>query len=263
VSAEGVTRVRRRGAVILDNNTVYDTSISYTALGVLAVLLARPDDAPKGYRTLLRPEAGVGQASILSAFRELRSAGYRYQFLRTVTTPTGNKVYTDTYIYEAPVSLEMAKRDHFDTTGQVAIDVPDRRKSKATLASVPDAQDPDAQDPGAHAPAAQTPGGASVGFQALEKTPAQINQREANGTPVENSKAGQVLPSQPTAAAGNAATPKAPLTLTPEQMERNRQGAARARAALRGLQAADAAGAPAGITNEVAPLRIDQRGATA
>lgn len=261
MSAEGITRVKRRGAVILDNNTVYDDSISYTALGVLAVLLARPDDAPKGYRTLLRPDAGVGQASILSAFRELRSAGYRYQFLRPVTTPKGNRVYTDTYIYDTPVSLEMAKRDHFDTTGAVAIDMPDRRAGKGTLASVPDAQDPDAQDPGAQDPAAQNPGGAS-GLSGSEKTPEQINQREATGAPVENSHGAQELPAQGRAAAGDAAT-KAPLTLTAEQMERNRQGAARARAALRGQHAAAAAGQPEQGIKEVAALRHDQERATA
>lgn len=249
MSAEGITRVKRRGALVLDNNTVYDQSISYTALGVLAVLLARPDDAPKGYRTLKRPEAGVGQASILSAFRELREAGYRYQFLRPETTPSGNRVYTDTYIYETPVSLEMAKRDHFEATGKVAIDVPDRRKG----ARVPDAQDPDAQASGAQDPDAQTPGDASVGFSGPEKTPGQINQREASepaGAPVENSQGAQELPAQPRAAAADGAAPK-PVGLTPEQMARNARGAAAARAALR-------AGRTQEHSKEVAPLRHDQ-----
>ena len=122
-------------------------------------------------------------------------------------------------------SLEMAKRDHFEVTGQPAMEVTDRRKSKGTLASVPDAQDPDAQDPDAQAPDAQRPGFAAVGFS---PTNAEINQREASEEP----KATETLPSQPTAAPSNAATPK-PLGLTPEQMELNRQGAAMARAALR------------------------------
>jgi len=215
-------RIRRRGSLVLANDTVYDRNLSYNALGVLAVLLARPDDAPKGYRTLLRP--GVGQGSILTAFRELRANGYRYQFYRTETTPKGNRVYTCTYIYEIPVSLEMAKRDHFDSTGQPATEVTDRRKSKGTLASVPDAQDPDAQDPDAQAPDAQRPGSAAVGFSPSIE---EINQREATETPHEP-------PSQPAAAPSNAATPK-PLGLTPEQMELNKKGAAMARAALKGL----------------------------
>lgn len=218
-------RIRRRGSLVLANETVYDRNLSYTALGVLAVLLARPDDAPKGYRTLLRP--GVGQASILTAFRELRTNGYRYQFYRTETTPKGNRVYTCTYIYEVPVSLEMAKRDHFEVTGQSAIEVTDRRKSKGTLASVPDAQDPDAQDPDAHAPDAQRPGFAAVGFS---PTNAEINQREAT----EPEKPAQELPSQPPATPANAAA-KPYTGITPEQMELNKKGAAMARAALKGV----------------------------
>jgi hypothetical protein len=232
VSAEGITKVRRRGSLVLDNNTVYDNTISYAALGVLGVLLARPDDAPKGYRTLLRPAAGVGQASILSAFRELRAAGYRYQFLRSETVGGHNRVLTDTYIYELPVSLAEAKRDHFEATGHVAIDMPDRRKSKGTLASVPDAHAPDAHAPGAHAPAAQNLGSAAGGFSASPKTVEEINQREASET------AGTQLPAQPGAAAADDAAPRpqalSPFGLTPEQQSLNRQGAALARAALRG-----------------------------
>lgn len=217
-------QIRRRGSLVLANETVYDRNLSYTALGVLAVLLARPDDAPKGYRTLLRP--GVGQASILSAFRELRANGYRYQFYRTESTLKGNRVYTCTYIYEVPVSLEMAKRDHFETTGMIAQEVPDKRQSKGTLASVPDAQDPDAQDPDAQAPDAQRPSSASVGFT---PTNAEINQREASG----NEKTAEELPSPPPATPVNDA-PKPYKGITPEQMELNRQGAAKARAALKG-----------------------------
>lgn len=224
-------RIRRRGSLVLANETVYDRSLSYTALGVLAVLLARPDDAPKGYRTLLRPEAGVGQASILSAFRELRANGYRYQFYRTASTPKGNRVYTSTYIYEIPVSLEMAKRDHFETTGQAAVEVEDKRKSKATLASVPDAQEPDAQEPDAHAPEAQRPSSASVGFT---PTNAEINQREAS-EPVENDKKPKTLPAQ---SAGNRPNDASPFGITPRQAEINSKGAALARAALQGKLAA-------------------------
>lgn len=156
-NTEGITKLRRRGAVVIDNNTVYDSSISYSALGVLAVLMARPDDAPKGYRSLLRKDARVGQSAILAAFRELRAAGYRYQFLRTTSTRQGRaKVVTDTYISETPISLEEAKQWHFEATGLVAIDMPDRRTSKATLASPTGAQSTGAQSTGAQSPDAQT-----------------------------------------------------------------------------------------------------------
>lgn len=226
MSSEGITRVRRRGAVVLDNNTVYDDTLSYTALGVLAVLLARPDEAPKGYRTLLRPNAGVGQKSILSAFRELRAGGYRYQFLRTVTTPDGNKVYTDTYIYDTPVTLEMAQRDHFVEHGIPAIPVPDRRKGKGTLASLRDAHDRDAHERAAHDRVAQRTGSAGVTFSGSPKPVEQINQGPDNDETPDQ-------PSQPAPPQANDAKPRPFMGITEEQKQRNREGAARARAALR------------------------------
>lgn len=121
----------------MQNITVYDSQLSYAALGVLAVMLARPDDAPKGYRSLMRP--GVGQKSILSAFGELRAGGYRYQFYRHEADERGRMhIYTDTYIYDVPTSLEDAKRDHFEETGKVAIDVKGksaRAKAEAAAAA--------------------------------------------------------------------------------------------------------------------------------
>ena len=218
-------KIRRRGSVVLANSTVYDTSISYAALGVLAVLLARPDDAPKGYRTLMRSEASVGQASILSAFRELRVAGYRYQFYRTENTLRGNRVYTCTYIYEEPVSLEMAKRDHFNETGCDPIEVPDRRKG----ARVPDAQEADAQEPDAQAPDAQRPSSASVGFS---PTNAEIDQREPRAEEPEKA-AEPTVPAQSTEQHRDDAASRL-YGITAEQAQRNTKGAALARAALRG-----------------------------
>jgi hypothetical protein len=218
-------RIRRRGSVVLANSTVYDTSISYAALGVLAVLLARPDDAPKGYRTLMRKEASVGQASILSAFRELRQGGYRYQFYRTETTPKGNRVYTCTYIYEEPVSLEMAKRDHFNETGCEPIEVGDKRKKRGEGARVPDAHEPDAHEPDAHEPDPQRPSSAAVGFS---PTDAEINQRQEGPKKPQ----GEEPPSQPAGKRRDAATK--PIGITPEQAQRNAKGAALARKALRG-----------------------------
>lgn len=216
-------RIRRRGSLVLANDTVYDGSISYTALGVLAVLLARPDEAPKGYRTLMRPDAGVGQASILSAFRELRANGYRYQFYRTATTPKGNRVYTCTYIYELPVSLDMARRDHFDSTGQEALEVNNAPSSKGILASVPDAQGPDAQ-----APDAQRPSSASVGFSPSTE---EFNHRAREST-VPTAPIVTKPEPDPLASARNI------LGITARQAEINSKGAALARAALRAEKAA-------------------------
>lgn len=161
---EGRTLVRRRGAVIVPNETIYDSSISYAALGLLAILLARPEDAPQGYRTLMRP--GVGQKAILSAFKELREAGYRYQFLRSVPQSVGRpKLVTDTYVSDKPISLEEAKRWHFDSTGEVAYEKGEReaqRKAgeeaatKGTLASLSAAHKDAAHSSAAHSRAAQS-----------------------------------------------------------------------------------------------------------
>lgn len=154
---QGVTRYRRRGQVSLPNETVYDDRISYAALGLLAILLARPDEAPSGYRNLLRPKAHVGQASLLAALRELGTAGYRRQYLRSATSSRGrNIVLTDTYIVDTPTTDAEFRSWHREATGQEPIDMPDRRATKGTLASVRGAHDRGAHDRVAHEAGAQT-----------------------------------------------------------------------------------------------------------
>lgn len=153
---EGITRVRR-GSVSIPNQTVYDDSISYAALGLLAILLARPEDAPQGYRNLLRPRASVGQASILAGLRELGAAGYRRQFLRTSSNARGrNVVLTDTYLSEAPLTHEQFRTWARQSTGVEPIEMPDRRASKGTPARHRDAHNRDAHEGEAHGPGAQT-----------------------------------------------------------------------------------------------------------
>jgi hypothetical protein len=141
--------------VSIPNQTVYDSTISYAALGLLAILLARPTDAPQGYRNLLRP--GVGQSSILAGLRELVAAGYRAQFLRTSSNAQGrNIVLTDTYLSDTPLTVEQYRAWHREATGVEPIPMPDRKKSKGTLASVRDAHNRDAHDREAHERGAQT-----------------------------------------------------------------------------------------------------------
>lgn len=155
-AAEGVTRVRR-GSVSIPNQTVYDSSISYAALGLLAILLARPEDAPQGYRNLMRPAANVGQASILSGLAELNRAGYRAQFLRTSSNAKGrNTVVTDTYLSESPLTPEQYRTWARQATGVEPIPMPDRKANKGTLASVRDAHNRDAHEREAHEAGAQT-----------------------------------------------------------------------------------------------------------
>lgn len=153
---EGKTYIRR-GSVSIPNQTVYDDSISYAALGLLAIMLARPADAPQGYRAFLRPKVKVGQAGVLGPMEELRAAGYRRQFLRTTSGANRKaKVVTDTYISESPLSHDEYRQWHREATGKEPIELPDRKKSKATLATVSDAHSSDAHSSDAHTPDAQT-----------------------------------------------------------------------------------------------------------
>ena len=153
---EGRTWIRR-GSVSIPNQTVYDREISYAALGLLTIMLARPADAPQGYRAFLRPDARVGQAGVLGPMAELVEAGYRRQFLRTTSGPNGKaRVVTDTYISEERLTPEQFRTWHRQATGVEPIEMPNRKKDKGTLASVSDAHNSDAHSSGAHNPDAQT-----------------------------------------------------------------------------------------------------------
>ena len=183
---EGAVRVRRRGAVIVPNETIYDQALSYNALGLLAVLLARPEDAPRGYRTLMRP--GVGQKAILGGFKELREAGYRFQFLRSVPQASGRpRLVTDTYVSDTPISLEEAKRWHFDATGEVGIEAGERKAAKqageesatkGTLASLSGAHSSGAHSSASHSRVAQ-----DKNLPGLEKN---TQGKSINGEPAES-----------------------------------------------------------------------------
>lgn len=100
----GRTFVRRRGTTVVPNSTVFDVDISFTALGVLTFLLARPERAPQGYRALLG--RGLGQKAILATFKELGAAGYRHQI--KVRHEAG-RVITHTVVSEDPISDETAR----------------------------------------------------------------------------------------------------------------------------------------------------------
>lgn len=100
----GRTFVRRRGTTPLPNATVHDGRLSYAALGMLAVILARPEQAPQGYRALVG--RGLGEKAVQQALRELSDAGYRHQF----TTSSGDRALrTDTVISEDPITREEAE----------------------------------------------------------------------------------------------------------------------------------------------------------
>lgn len=102
--SQGRTFVRRRGMTPLPNRTVYDDRLSYAALGLLAVMLARPDGSPLGYRALMG--RGLGQAATLRALGELDAAGYRHQVRRTTAA---GRIVTDTVVSEEPITAEEAE----------------------------------------------------------------------------------------------------------------------------------------------------------
>lgn len=99
----GRTFIARRGTTPLPNSTVHDRDLSYAALGLLAVLLARPDGAPSGYRDLMG--RGLGKDATLRALRDLTAAGYRHQVRRH---DERGRVVTDTLVSEKPVTAEEA-----------------------------------------------------------------------------------------------------------------------------------------------------------
>lgn len=98
--------VVRRGNTVVPNATVYDERLSYAALGLLLVVLSRPDAAPMGYRALVG--RGLGEKATRDALRELDEAGYRHLF-RSASGRKGMR--TDVVISEVPMSREAAERE--------------------------------------------------------------------------------------------------------------------------------------------------------
>lgn len=104
-SADGHrTFIKKRGTTTVPNSTIADERLSYSALGLLLVILARPESAPQGYRAFMA--RGAGQDSILSAFKQMTDAGYRHQITRHA--PDG-RVETYTVVAEEPTPEHVAR----------------------------------------------------------------------------------------------------------------------------------------------------------
>lgn len=109
----GKTYVVRRGTTGVPNSTVHDKRLSYAALGLLVTLLARPDEAPGGYRDL--EGRGLGQAATLKALKELDEAGYRHRWTRA----GGRRALrTDIIITECPTTDDEAQQRLAEQLGQ-------------------------------------------------------------------------------------------------------------------------------------------------
>lgn len=111
------TFVRRRGTTAIPNRTVYDDRLSYAALGLLTVLLARPEGAPSGYRDLMG--RGLGEKATQAALRELTTAGYRHQLRAAFGR---GQLVTHTVVSEDPMT-ESEAREWLETTALRAADV--------------------------------------------------------------------------------------------------------------------------------------------
>lgn len=101
---QGRVYVRRRGTTSLPNGTVHDARLSYPALGLLTVLLARPDGVPGGYRNMMG--RGLGETATRRALRELSDLGYRHQVRRR---GPGGRWVTDTVVSEEPITEDEAR----------------------------------------------------------------------------------------------------------------------------------------------------------
>jgi hypothetical protein len=115
----GKTYVIRRGVVAMPNRTVHDAHLSYAALGVLTVLLARPDGAPAGYRELMG--RGLGEDAMRAALRELDAQGYRHLVRRHGER---GRLVTDVVVSEVPLSPEEAREQLDERLGVQTLTVP-------------------------------------------------------------------------------------------------------------------------------------------
>lgn len=100
--------VVRKGATALPNEVVWDSSISYGALGILARALSTAPGADLGYRAFAG--RGMGEKAVRAALGELEEAGYRHRFtvrreggrIRTVTVFSDVSIGRATALSELP-----------------------------------------------------------------------------------------------------------------------------------------------------------------
>lgn len=124
---QGRVYVRRRGTTSLPNGTVHDSRLSYAALGLLTVLLARPDGVPGGYRNMMG--RGMGETATRNALRELSALGYRHQIKRR---GPGGRWVTDTVVSEEPITEAEARAWLIPPT---PVDNPEDRAEDSTAPS--------------------------------------------------------------------------------------------------------------------------------
>jgi hypothetical protein len=91
----------RHNYVIMDKSGLEDDRLSYRARGLLAALLAKPDDWDINLARLAKPKRGEGRKALLAAMRELEQYGYADKQLQR-DEKTGKLRGYVTFIYETP-----------------------------------------------------------------------------------------------------------------------------------------------------------------
>lgn len=93
------------GFTLIDNATARDTGLSYRALGILTYLLSHTDGWHTSAETLSQGQNREGRGAILTALKELRTAGYVRQEKRQ---DERGRWTTLTYVYDTPQTGEAA-----------------------------------------------------------------------------------------------------------------------------------------------------------
>ncbi len=118
----GIIRSPRpaRGWTEIQNDTLRDARLSYRARGVLARLLSNSDGWRMTAHELADESPGEGRQAVLTALRELRSAGYIVQ--RRLQGEKG-QWRTETYVYDTPQESTEVRLPDSGSTGVRSPDV--------------------------------------------------------------------------------------------------------------------------------------------
>jgi hypothetical protein len=93
---------KRERYVVIDKTGLEDDRLSFTATGILAYLLSKPDDWMISYRDLIRRKTD-GRDRVLHGLKELQDAGY---FTRERRRGSDGRFAWEQVLYEVPHAPE-------------------------------------------------------------------------------------------------------------------------------------------------------------
>ena len=137
--------VVRRGATALRNEVVWDSSISFGALGILARALASAPGMHLGYRAFAG--RGMGEKAVRAAMRELEAAGYRHRF---GVRGAGGRLRTVTVFSDVAITREEALEEY--------VCAEDRARVVDRCPAMPAGEEDDRPGPVADGPGGDGPG---------------------------------------------------------------------------------------------------------